>query len=159
MFTTAFPVKGINEAALAHAHLSSVIKSGDPKGANNCNLEITISHGWVIDSLSFKTVDKNGKSEYSDKFGGEGGDSDLIKFDWPKEYLTSISGTHHTFEKQHVIESLCFHTNRTKYGTFGRTKGSPFDLPLKDRVSVIGFHGRACNYINAIGVYQKGPSS
>ncbi|TXG68434.1 hypothetical protein EZV62_003369 [Acer yangbiense] len=126
---------------------------------NGAITEITISHGWVIDSLSFKTVDKNGKSQYSDKFGGEGGDSDLIKLDWPKEYLTSISGTHHTFEKQHVIESLCFHTNRTKYGPFGRTKGSPFDLPFKDRVSVIGFHGRACNYINAIGVYQKGPSS
>ncbi|KAK4838931.1 hypothetical protein QYF36_017646 [Acer negundo] len=46
---------------------------------NGAITEITISHGWVIDSLSFKTVNKNGKSEYSDKFGGEGGDSDLME--------------------------------------------------------------------------------
>ena len=80
----------------------------------------------------------------------------MITINWPREYLTSISGTHYTFiKKQHVMGSLCFHTNKKKYGPFGCTQGSPFDLPLKDRV-IVGFHGRASNYIDAIGVYQKG---
>ncbi|KAK1578251.1 hypothetical protein Q3G72_028780 [Acer saccharum] len=126
---------------------------------NDAVTEITISHGWVIDSLSFKSVDKNGKAKYSNRYGGEGGDtSDLIQIDWPREYLTSISGTHHTFTKQHVIESLCFQTNKKKHGPFGRTQGSPFDIHLKDR-AIVGFHGRANTYIDAIGVYQKDPSS
>ncbi|KAL5757425.1 hypothetical protein ACOSP7_020036 [Xanthoceras sorbifolium] len=72
------------------------------------------------------------------------------------EYLMSISGTHHTFEEQHVIESLCFHTNKKKYEPFGLIEGSPFDLPLKDRV-IVGFHGRANNYINAIGFIKRFP--
>ncbi|KAL5824275.1 hypothetical protein ACOSQ3_020338 [Xanthoceras sorbifolium] len=88
-------------------------------------------------------------------FGGQGG-KEWIKIEWPREYLMSISGTHHTFEEQHVIESLCFHTNKKKYEPFGRTEGSPFDLPLKDRV-IVGFHGRANNYINVIGSIKKVP--
>ncbi|KAK2652886.1 hypothetical protein Ddye_012742 [Dipteronia dyeriana] len=126
---------------------------------NGAITEITISHGWVIDSLSFKSVDQTGKCEDSGRFGGEGGVSSLIIIDWPREYLTSISGTHNTFiKKQHVIESLCFHTNKKKYGPFGCIQGSPFDLPLKYQ-AIVGFHGRASNYVDAIGVYQKGPSS
>ncbi|KAK0597692.1 hypothetical protein LWI29_027675 [Acer saccharum] len=124
---------------------------------NGAITEIKISHGWVIDSISFKSVDQHGKCEDSGRFGGEGGGtSSLITIDWPKEYLTSISGTHYTFiKKQHVMGSICFHTNKKKYGPFGCTQGSPFDLPLKDRV-IVGFHGRASNYIDAIGVYLKG---
>ncbi|KAK0598690.1 hypothetical protein LWI29_037039 [Acer saccharum] len=125
---------------------------------NGAITEIKISHGRVIDSLSFKSVDISDKCEYSDRFGGEGGDTDLITMDWPKEYLTSISGTHHSYKKQHVIESICFHTNKMTYGPFGGTQGSPFDLPLKDR-DIVGFYGRASNYIDAIGVYQQGTSS
>ncbi|TXG68444.1 hypothetical protein EZV62_003379 [Acer yangbiense] len=123
---------------------------------NGAITEIKISHGWVIDSVSFKSVDQHGKCEDSDRFGGEGGGTSLITINWPREYLTSISGTHYTFiKKQHVMGSLCFHTNKKKYGPFGCTQGSPFDLPLKDQV-IVGFHGRASNYIDAIGVYQKG---
>ncbi|KAK2652882.1 hypothetical protein Ddye_012738 [Dipteronia dyeriana] len=120
---------------------------------NGAITEIKICHGRVIHSLSFKSVDKNGKSTYSDRFGGEGGDTDLITIFWPREYLISISGTHHTHKKQHVVESLCFHTNKKKYGPFGGTQGSHFDIPLKDQ-DIVGFHGRASNYIDAIGVYQ-----
>ncbi|TXG68443.1 hypothetical protein EZV62_003378 [Acer yangbiense] len=126
---------------------------------NGAITEITISYGWVIHSLFFRSVDQNGKCEDSGRFGGEGGSSTLITIDWPREYLMSISGTHHTFiKKQRVIVSLCFHTNKKKYGPFGCTQGSPFDLPLKDRV-IVGFHGCASNYIDAIGVYQNGHSS
>ncbi|KAL5756546.1 hypothetical protein ACOSQ2_021292 [Xanthoceras sorbifolium] len=117
--------------------------------------EIAISVGWVIDSLSFKGVDNNCKGEYSKKFGGNGGES-TITINWPKEYLTLISGTYNTYQGHCVVESLCFYTNCTKYGPYGCTNGTPFKFPLEDR-EIVGFFGRAGDFIDAIGVYQKGP--
>ncbi|KAL5822271.1 hypothetical protein ACOSQ3_020179 [Xanthoceras sorbifolium] len=119
--------------------------------------EIVVSSGWVIDSLIFKGVDENGKDGTSQKFGGSGGGSTKITIDWPKEYLTSISGTYYAHYGQIVVESLYFYTNRTKYGPFGRQLGTPFKLPLEDR-EIVGFFGRATDFIDAIGVYQKGSS-
>ncbi|KAL5755475.1 hypothetical protein ACOSQ2_020221 [Xanthoceras sorbifolium] len=119
--------------------------------------EIAISVGWVVDSLSFKGVDDNCKGEYSKKFGGKGGESTVITINWPKEYLTSISGTYNTYKGHCVVESLCFYTNCTKYGPYGCTNGTPFKFPLEDR-EIVGFFGRAGDFIDAIGVYQKGPS-
>ena len=78
-----------------------------------------------------------------------------IKLNWPEEYLTKISGTQKTlYEKAYCIESLFFHTNLNKYGPFGPTNGTPFELCMKDGV-IVGFHGRSGVYINAIGVYVK----
>lgn len=36
--------------------------------------EIIIIHGETIDSISFKSEDGDGAFEYSDKYGGDGGD-------------------------------------------------------------------------------------
>ncbi|KAH7565667.1 hypothetical protein JRO89_XS09G0242100 [Xanthoceras sorbifolium] len=119
--------------------------------------EIAISVGWVVDSLSFKGVDDNCKGEYSKKFGGKGGESTVITINWPKEYLTSISGTYNTYQGHCVVESLCFYTNCTKCGPYGCTNGTPFKFPLEDR-EIVGFFGRAGDFIDAVGVYQKGPS-
>ena len=35
--------------------------------------EIIITHGMVVDSVSFTSIDENGKIEHSEKFGGGGG--------------------------------------------------------------------------------------
>uniref|UniRef100_A0A7N2R7S9 Jacalin-type lectin domain-containing protein n=1 Tax=Quercus lobata TaxID=97700 RepID=A0A7N2R7S9_QUELO len=53
-----------------------------------------------------------------------------------------------------VIHSLCFYTNKTEYGLYGSEKGTPFSLPMEDGV-IVGFHGRAGQYVDAIGVYVK----
>ncbi|TXG52222.1 hypothetical protein EZV62_021391 [Acer yangbiense] len=56
--------------------------------------EIIISHGVVVDSISFMSIDENGKIEHSEKFGGGGGKTERVLLDWPGEYLTSRSGTY-----------------------------------------------------------------
>ncbi|KAK2639933.1 hypothetical protein Ddye_027728 [Dipteronia dyeriana] len=88
--------------------------------------------------------------------------SGWITIDWSREYLTSISGTNNNHYGRYVVESLYFYTNLNKYGPFGGsqlngTKGIPFNVPLEDR-EIVGFYGRACDFIDAIGVYRKGPS-
>ncbi|KAK1554350.1 hypothetical protein Q3G72_011009 [Acer saccharum] len=44
--------------------------------ANVAITEILISHVLVVDSISFASVDENGKLEYSERFGGDGGKSE-----------------------------------------------------------------------------------
>jgi hypothetical protein len=53
-----------------------------------------------------------------------------------------------------VIRSLRFHTNRTKYGPYGWEKGKQFSFPMEGGV-IVGFHGRADEFVDAIGVYLK----
>ncbi|TXG69204.1 hypothetical protein EZV62_004139 [Acer yangbiense] len=123
---------------------------------------IEISSGWVIDSLSFKGINENSVLESSQKFGGGGGGTRIITIDWPREYLTSINGIKNDHWGQTVVETLYFKTNLKNYGPFGgtnpnRLEGSPFNVPLEDR-EIAGFFGRASNFIDAIGVYWKGPS-
>ena len=74
--------------------------------------------------------------------------------DWPKEYLTSISGMVAVYLNYTIIHSLRFYTNKTEYGPYGSEKGKPFSLPMEDGI-IVGFHGRAGQYVDAIGVYIK----
>ncbi|KAM6549840.1 hypothetical protein CsatB_021516 [Cannabis sativa] len=75
----------------------------------------------------------------------------------PSEYLKSISGTYGVYNGvADVILSLSFHTNLSTYVPFGRPSntGTPFTIPMEDSV-VVGFHGRAGYYLDAIGIYVK----
>ncbi|KAK3220414.1 hypothetical protein Dsin_014384 [Dipteronia sinensis] len=133
-----------------------------PKGGI---VEIIINHGVIIDSLSFKSVCANKEAEYSSNFGGKGGSKTQISIDWPEEYLTSISGTtvkNNNAESynnaESFVESLTFYTNWHTHGPFGFEKGTHFSLPIENRV-IVGFHGRADDYMNAIGVYQNAATS
>ncbi|KAK2652602.1 hypothetical protein Ddye_012458 [Dipteronia dyeriana] len=126
-----------------------------PKGGI---VEIIISHGEIIDSLSFKSVCANKVAESSSNYGGQGGSKTHISIDWPKEYLISISGTIGKFYTvESCVKSLMFYTNWHIHGPFGSSKGSHFRLPVENRV--IGFHGRACQFLDAIGVYQMAATS
>ena len=51
--------------------------------------------------------------------------------------------------------SLSFITNLTTYGPFGTTdSGQAFSIPIVDSV-VVGFHGRARYYVDALGIYVQ----
>ncbi|TXG52229.1 hypothetical protein EZV62_021398 [Acer yangbiense] len=136
---------------------------GGPSGkpwsfkANGAITEIIISYGKVVDSIRFASVDQKNVKVYSKRFGGKGGKPKKVSIDWPGEYLTSIRGTCKKFKEYYVIASLCFYTNRTKYGPFGYAKGSPFVFPNEHGV-IEGFYGRAGNgegFVDAIGVSVK----
>ncbi|KAK3231613.1 hypothetical protein Dsin_003494 [Dipteronia sinensis] len=120
-------------------------------------VEITIcySDNEVIHALSFKNVDKNGNVECSRKFGGNGGKiKKVIKLDWPVEYFTSVSWTCETFNGFYVIQSLCFETNKNKYGPFGPTTGTYGKFSM-DGVVIVGFHGYHGIYVDGLGYYVK----
>lgn len=53
-----------------------------------------------------------------------------------------------------VVRSLCFYTNHTKYGPFGSNSGTSFSIPMEGG-AIVGFHGRAGQFLDAIGVYAK----
>ena len=67
----------------------------------------------------------------------------------------SISGSYKAFGENVVIGSLSFITNVTTHGPYGTTNsGQAFSIPIADS-SVVGFHGRAGDYIEALGIYVK----
>ncbi|KAK1560986.1 hypothetical protein Q3G72_033134 [Acer saccharum] len=47
--------------------------------ANVAITEILISHGLVVDSISFASIDENDEIKYSERFGGDGGKSEKKK--------------------------------------------------------------------------------
>ncbi|KAK1582589.1 hypothetical protein Q3G72_016571 [Acer saccharum] len=124
-------------------------------GPHSSITEIEIVHGVVVDSIYIKSVNrKTGRSEFSGKHGGNGGGSTLISITEPDEYITSISGTTRTFNGHLVVESLTFNTNKTRYGPYGNTTGNGFGIPMENG-EIVGFFGRAGDFIDAIGIYVK----
>ncbi|KAL5757424.1 hypothetical protein ACOSP7_020035 [Xanthoceras sorbifolium] len=123
----------------------------------------------AVVSYVFKGVDENGNVEYSDTFGYHYEDVTKIMLEWPQEYFTSLSGTYYEGFSNYYFSSLCFTTNRKKYGPFGYVTGTPFDFPTNGRV-IVGFYGSVLSgeyhwTYGTLGVYVKhsthlfGPSS
>lgn len=80
-----------------------------------------------------------------------------IKFDYPNEVLSSISGyvSSVTLDgKNKVIKSLTLHSTRGKYGPFGEELGTYFTSATTEG-KVVGFHGRSGLYLDAIGVHMQ----
>ena len=76
----------------------------------------------------------------------------------PVEYVQRLSGTiGQAFgsESRTFVASLQIGTNIRTYGPYGRrlTSDDQFSIPLPGNVSVVGFFGRAGNFLDAIGVY------
>ncbi|MFS7911676.1 putative jacalin-like lectin domain-containing protein [Helianthus anomalus] len=53
----------------------------------------------------------------------------------------------------YVVQSICFITNQNCYGPFGKTKNGSVYASDHIRGMIVGFHGYASTYLNAIGVY------
>ncbi|KAK9280440.1 hypothetical protein L1049_014130 [Liquidambar formosana] len=120
--------------------------------------QIVIVHGQAVDSIIFKGDNGDGVLKESNKFGGNGGvQTDKIDIAWPKEYLIGISGSYGTFYEGGpvAITSLCFITNRTKYGPFGIHPGTSFSSTPIEGSAIIGFHGRTGLCLEAIGLHAK----
>ncbi|KAJ9560892.1 hypothetical protein OSB04_006052 [Centaurea solstitialis] len=134
-------------------------------------------HGRKFNDLPFRYVNLDGKDDYltqiSGFYGPIGGYDGLeanqysinwseICIDYPTEYLVSISGTYGSDwdqidDDREVVQSLCFVTNKKRYGPYGLGSycldtGTPFSYNGKGGV-IVGFHGRAGEYLDAIGVY------
>ncbi|KAK2639128.1 hypothetical protein Ddye_026923 [Dipteronia dyeriana] len=131
-----------------------------PPSINSSVTEIRISYGDIVNSLSFKTIDRtNGQTIPSPKYGGNGPKTEQV-FIGSTEYLTSINGTLKKYNGNLVVESLTFSsmdgTSTSTHGPYGPTPttGSSFTVPIKNG-EIVGFFGRVTTnqYINAIGIH------
>ncbi|XP_022894534.1 jacalin-related lectin 3 [Olea europaea var. sylvestris] len=136
-----------------------------PWGGNRGNLfddgvydgirQINLSRSVGIVSLRV-CYEQNGQPVWGSKNGGTGGfKKDKIVFDYPSEILTHITGYYGPamIMGPEVIKSLIFHTTKGKYGPYGEEGGTYFSTNLKERMMIVGFHGRKGLFIDAIGFH------
>ncbi|KAL5732605.1 hypothetical protein ACOSP7_031959 [Xanthoceras sorbifolium] len=126
-------------------------------GTDFAIIEIVINHGDVVDTLSFKNINRaTGKIVSSGTYGGTGGIRDPILIIGFEEHLTLISGTVFDYFRMGnlIVQSLTFHTNKTNYGPFGLTSNSTFEIPTENG-EIVGFFGRASAFIDSIGIHVK----
>lgn len=76
-----------------------------------------------------------------------------VPINWPEERLISIRGTIVEFVGVTVIQSLTLITNLNTYGPFGVTDGTAFEDPIEEGAEIVGFHGHAGAFLDAIGQY------
>ena len=79
-----------------------------------------------------------------------------VKLDCPDEFLTSIHGHYGCLNEWGpvFVRSLSFESNRKTYGPFGTEQGTYFSFPMAGG-KIVGFHGKAGWYLDAIGAYLK----
>ncbi|KAF8022663.1 hypothetical protein BT93_F0241 [Corymbia citriodora subsp. variegata] len=119
--------------------------------------EIEIVYDFVIRGIMF-VYDKSGEQVCSVMHGSHIGQfKSKVQLDYPREYLTSISG----YKREDgnnvdsaIVESLTFHTNRGRHGPFGKDTGKHFWYPSTGS-KIIGFYGRCGENLNSIGVYAE----
>nr|ADV38315.1 mannose/glucose-specific lectin [Litchi chinensis] len=128
--------------------------SYNPSGSVITGVFVRFSAGRLI-SIYFKSTNvSSGTSTYSDKFGGydsNTADYTEVLVDWPEEYFTSISGTAVTSNGLETVQSLTFHTTKGTRSPNGNTNGTPFSIPMEG-AQIVGFFGRAGEYVDAIGI-------
>eukprot|EP01018_Ginkgo_biloba_P020972 Gb_08638 [translate_table: standard] len=118
--------------------------------------QIVVIRGEVIDSIQFE-YDRNGQSVWSMRHGGSGGDTtNRIKFDYPNEVLTCISGFYCPIRDggRKVIRSITLYSSRGKYGPLGEELGKFFTSATTGG-KIVGFHGKSGAYLDAIGVHMQ----
>lgn len=120
--------------------------------------QIIIVRGEVIHSIQVE-YDRNGQSVWSMRHGGSGGETtNRIKFDYPNEVVTCVSGYHCRYRQDgsdtSVIRSLTFQSSRGKYGPFGEELGIFFSS-AQTGGKIVGFHGKSGVYLDAIGVHMQ----
>ncbi|XP_044394775.1 disease resistance protein Pik-2 isoform X2 [Triticum aestivum] len=128
-------------------------RARDIKVAPQSLESVTIRSGSVVDSLAFSFKDGNGRHHTAGPWGSDGGSGKTIKLG-PTEFVTEVSGTFGSFGAlSNVLTSLTLVTNCGSYGPFGKRQGSPFKTTMQSNSSIVGFFGRAGQFVDAIGVY------
>ncbi|KAI3721169.1 hypothetical protein L2E82_32175 [Cichorium intybus] len=122
--------------------------------------KITIHHKDWIYSIGFTTEDFSGSldaSHHGSARGRKGLTISEVDFAVDEEII-GIDGTVGVNMGMNktltLISSLCFITNKKRYGPFGQEAGTRFSVPW-DLGSFAGFYGRAGLYLDGLGIYLK----
>ncbi|KAJ9542738.1 hypothetical protein OSB04_029244 [Centaurea solstitialis] len=138
-------------------------KNGSPwdEGGNTEIVQILISYDKAkIKSIQFVYADKPTGVRLSPVYGEPTGSYfKSVLFDYPSEYLTSMSGVcYDNYVCNGITASIAFGTNIRKYGPFGmspRYCSSEFNYEFGAR-GFGGFHGTAKkSCLGSIGIYVK----
>lgn len=112
----------------------------------------------IIYALQFMYYENN-KLVFSSKHGVTKRDQDFcsIVFDYPSEYLTSISGSYG--DTENYLTSIKFNTNKGYYSPFGTrlsVNAKDFNFYIGNQHLFGGFNGTATSRgVESIGVYVK----
>ncbi|XP_006354183.2 agglutinin alpha chain-like isoform X2 [Solanum tuberosum] len=123
---------------------------------------ISISYGRTVSHLQFLYV-KDGKFSPSVRHGDLIENLEIIKLDYPSEYLIGINGRHGISGTDRILKSITFVTNKNSYGPFPKNKptymaseDTEFNINALDYGWLNGFHGTICGYqLESFGVYIK----
>ncbi|KAH7842870.1 hypothetical protein Vadar_009969 [Vaccinium darrowii] len=130
---------------------AGIARTWDEKDRNGI-AQIFISHGDKIHSLQLQFVE-NGTLVLSKKHGSLGytyaPNFSAVKLNYPSELITGISGYSGIRERDRVVTSIIFTTNKSTYGPFGCRAGddTAFDYQIGGHNKFGGFHGTASNEI------------
>jgi hypothetical protein len=103
-----------------------------------------------VDSVQFIYEDRSGFSHDKPSHGGQGGYVQRMDFD-SDEFIVSLSGRYGVY-----LDSMAIVTNKGRQMTFGGPGGeADFKFEAPKGHEIIGLHGRACVYVDAIGVYTR----
>ncbi|CAH8260709.1 unnamed protein product [Arabidopsis lyrata] len=80
--------------------------------------------------------------------------------DFPNEYIVSVEGCYDNVFgiEAELVTMLRFMTNKRTSPPFGLDAGTPFTLEMKDH-KIVGFHGKAGDFVHQVGVYVSPISS
>nr|C0HM44.1 RecName: Full=Mannose/glucose-specific lectin; AltName: Full=Protein PNL [Parkia nitida] len=79
----------------------------------------------------------------------------------PSSFLTSIGGQYAQYKFKDLfttVTGLGFTTNLATFGPFDKLSATSFSQPIHNNM-VAGFHGRAGDYLDAIGIFVKTPDT
>ncbi|XP_060180903.1 inactive protein RESTRICTED TEV MOVEMENT 1-like [Lycium barbarum] len=132
----------------------------DEKGRDQvAGIYVSYSKDTVY-SLQFLFYE-NGKLIQSDKHGGDRCENFYaVVFDYPSEFLTSLSGSYNDYAYPPVLQAIKFSTSKGSYGPFGLVKPSSdakhFNFQIENHRLFGGFHGTKTSYaVESIGIYVK----
>ncbi|CAN4114075.1 unnamed protein product [Withania somnifera] len=127
---------------------------------------IFISYAGSVSHLQFLYV-KDGKFSLSGRHGDPIENLEIIKLDYPFEYVVGVNGCHGILETDRILKSITFVTNKNSYGPFpknrstnyyrtGSDQDTEFNMNALDRGWLNGFHGTRCGFqLESFGVYIK----
>ncbi|TVU25437.1 hypothetical protein EJB05_27933, partial [Eragrostis curvula] len=129
----------------------------DVKVAPHRLRSLKICCGDIIDAFAFSYEDRQGKQHKTPLWGGVGGRVQTIHLG-PSEILIEVSGTTGPYDSANgtiseVVTSLRLITNVRTYGPYGVPRWNHFRTPSQRNSSIVGFHTRSGQYVDAIGVY------
>ncbi|KAL6525025.1 hypothetical protein OROMI_030618 [Orobanche minor] len=95
--------------------------SWDHNGKSKISQIFIARSEYRIDSIQFAYVEQDGSVVLSERIGKVEGFENLktITFNYPSEYITSVSGCYETYyHGMRYLSSITFHTNKGKYGPY-----------------------------------------